>query len=121
MSERNRIDLSAIDAMLDAGRRERLVSRINAAARSELARRSRQAGVLSLISRWAWPTVAAASLAAVVSGAALVLTRNRVLAADSTDGVVQFLGITDPVAVWLDAERPPTEADVIALIEGGER
>lgn len=118
MIERNRIDLSVVDPM-DDGRWERLVTRINAAARPELARRARQAGVLGLLSRWAWPTVAAAGLAAVISGAALVLTRDRALAAESTDGVVQFLGITEPVAVWLDIERPPTAADVIVLVEGG--
>lgn len=118
MIERNRIDLSTVDPM-DARRWERLVARINAAARPELGRRARQAGVLGLLSRWAWPTVAAASLAALISGAALVLTRDHVLAAESTDGVVQFLGITEPVAVWLDVDRPPTAADVIVLVEGG--
>lgn len=121
MIERDRLDLSAVDPTRDAARWERLIARINAAARPELARRSRQAGVLSLLSRWAWPTMAAAGLAAVLSGAALALTRSRVLAADSTDGVVQFLGIADPVAVWLDAERSPSARDVIVLVEGGEQ
>lgn len=50
MMERNRIDLSTVDPM-DIGRWERLVTRINAATRPELARRARQAGVLSLLSR----------------------------------------------------------------------
>lgn len=119
MMEGNRIDLSAIDPTLEPERWERLVVRINVAARLELARRSRQAGVLGLLSRWAWPTVAAAGLAAILSGAALAVTQNRVLAAESTDGVVQFLGITEPIAGWLDADRPPTAADVIVLVEGG--
>lgn len=119
MIERNRIDLTAIDPTLDTERWERLVARINFAAQAELVRRSRQSGVLGLLSRWAWPTVAAASLAVIISGAALTLTRDRALAAESTDGVVQLLGITEPVALWLEVDRPPTAADVIVLVEGG--
>jgi hypothetical protein len=119
--DNEKLDLSILDPTRDALRWERLIKRITHEAQPELARRVSQGGVLSLLGHWAWPTLAAACMAAVVSGAALALTRERVQAAESTDGVVHFLGIAEPVAVWLDTDRSPTKEDVILLVEGGER
>jgi hypothetical protein len=117
----DKLDLSPLDPSLDELRWQRLIARIVGDARPELARRAAQGGVLSLLGNWAWPTLAAAGLAAVVSGAALAFARDPAAAAESTDGIVHFLGIAEPVAIWLDAERAPTKEDVILLVEGADQ
>jgi hypothetical protein len=112
------LDLSPLDPSRNAARWERLIGRIMENARPELARRATDAGVLSLLGNWAWPTLAAAGLAALLSGAALALTRHPARGAENTDGIVHFLGIAEPVAIWLDTERAPTSEDVMLLVEG---
>ncbi len=118
--DREMLDLSSLDPSRNVTRWERLIGRIMERARPELALRSSDSGVLSLLGKWAWPALAAAGVVAVVSGAALALTRRQVQDADITDGIVHFLGIAEPVSVWLDTERAPTTDDVILLVEGGD-
>jgi hypothetical protein len=118
--EIDRLDLAPLDPTRDAVRFERTIAGIMERAAPELARRAAP-GVLGLVGNWAWPTLAAAGLAALLSGAALALANNRAQAAENIDGVVHFLGIADPVAAWLDADRAPTTEDVIQLVEGADR
>jgi hypothetical protein len=116
-----KLDLTPLDPSRDAMRWEQLVARITERAQPELARRSSHTGVLSLLGNWAWPTLAAAGVAAILSGAALALARTNVQADDNSEGIVHALGLPETVTSWLDAERPPTTSDLILVLEGESR
>lgn len=116
-----KLDLSPLDPSRDEAHWERLIGRITERARPELARRAAQAGVLSLLGNWAWPALAAAGIAAVLSGAALAVGRSQLPGLDRTDGIIHALGLGEPVTTWLDSERAPTTSDLILAIEGDSR
>jgi len=118
--EEDRLDLRPLDRMADPERVEALVSAIVAAAAPELARRASGGGLLAVLGGWAWPTLAAASLAAAVSAAALFSGRPAATAGPmvATAGpVVTALELSEPVALWVDGNRGPTTADLVLAVE----
>lgn len=120
----DRIDLTPIDALADPARVESLVAAINEAAARELERRAAGGGVLAVLGGWAWPTLAAASLAAVVSAAALLSIKSTPAngtALEIAGPVLEALELSEPVALWLDANRGPTTADLVMVLEGEGR
>jgi hypothetical protein len=125
--EEDRLDLRPLDRMADPERVEALVSAIVAAAAPELARRASGGGLLAVLGGWAWPTLAAASLAAAVSAAALfsgrpAATAGPTVASVTTAGpVVTALELSDPVALWVDGNRGPTTADLVLAVERDAR
>jgi anti-sigma-K factor RskA len=112
-----RLDLSPLDPAADRLRWERSVRAILMRAQPELDRRAARTGVLGMLGHWAWPTLSAAAIAAVVSGAALALVRTE-QPPSFIGGVVQALNLAEPVAAWLDEDRPPRTSDLVLLIEG---
>lgn len=122
--EEDRLDLKPLDRMADPERVEALVSAIVAAAAPELARRASGGGLLALLGGWAWPTLAAASLAAAVSAAALVSERPAPAAGTTVANagpVVTALELSEPVALWVDGNRGPTTADLVLAVERDSR
>lgn len=119
----DRLDLSPLDSLADPARMEALVAAIAAGAAPELARRAAGGGgLLAVLGTWAWPTLAAASLAAVLSAAALLSGRNGPAGVQAngpalTGPVVTALQLADPVAAWLDGNRGPTTADLVLALE----
>jgi hypothetical protein len=114
--EDDRLDLSALDPAADRLRWERLIRDVLHRAEPELARRSSGSGVLGMLGNWAWPTLSAAALAAIMSGAALswyVPAEPVVIS-----GVVDALNLPEPVSTWLSEERAPERADLVLLIQG---
>jgi hypothetical protein len=116
----DRIDLRPIDSLADAARYEALVAAIGAAAGPELARRT-SGGLLATLGAWAWPTLAAASLAAAVSAGALLSSRTAPAEPSVASAVVEALDVNTPVALWLDGNRGPTTADLVLALEGEGR
>lgn len=119
--EGERLDLSPLDAPLSDARRERMVEHILRRVRPELARRAARAGLLGTLGDWLWPAMAAAALAAVLSGAVLSRTMNGIDGAAFAGGVVPALDVEDPVSAWLDEERSPQVSDLILALERGGR
>jgi hypothetical protein len=122
--EEERLDLTPLDRMADPERVEALVSAIVAAAAPELARRASGGGLLAVLGGWAWPTLAAASLAAAVSAAALFSGRPAPVAGTtvaSAGPVVTALELSEPVALWVDGNRGPTTADLVLAVESDGR
>jgi len=118
--EEDRLDLTPLDRLADADRMEGLVAEIVAAAAPELARRAAGGGLLAVLGGWAWPTLAAASLAAAVSAAALFSARSAPASAatvGSAGPVVTALELSEPVTLWLDGARGPTTADLVLALE----
>jgi hypothetical protein len=116
-----KLDLSPLDPSRDEVHWERLIGRITDLARPELSRRAAQVGVLSLLGNWAWPTLAAAGIAAVLSAGALAVGRGPLQVLERTEGIVHALDLAEPVTTWLDSERAPTKSDLILAIEGESR
>lgn len=110
----DRLDLSALDPTQDNERWESLIAAIRERAAPELALRSERS-VIGVLGYWAWPVLAAASLIALLSGGALALLRPTPVYA----GVVEALGLSEPVAVWLQQNAVTTDDLLIAL--GGDR
>lgn len=117
MSKDSGIDLSPLDPSAEPERWERLVRAITERAAPELARRAQQAGVLSILGRWVWPTLAAATLAAVISGAVLATAQQT--QSEVPGGIADAIGLPEPVASWIEEGRGPTGADLLAVMEGG--
>jgi hypothetical protein len=113
------IDLRALDATADELHWERLVRAISARAAPELARRAAagNVGVLTMLGRWAWPAMAAASIMAVLAGGVLARVH---LAQPLASGrpVLESLQLSAPISTWLDEERSPTATDLIMALEG---
>jgi hypothetical protein len=122
--EEDRLDLTPLDRLADPERVEVLVGEIMVAARPELARRAAGGGILAVLGGWAWPTLAAASLAAAVSAAAL-FTAQHAAAPETTVAsagpVVTALNVSEPVALWLEGNGGPTTADLVLAVEGDSR
>lgn len=114
-----RLDLTALDPTMSEERWERMIEGILARARPELVRRAARAGLLGVLGDWAWPALAAAALAAVVSGAVLARAADGGDVGIPVGGVVPALGVAEPVSVWLDEGRGPQVHDLIVALEGG--
>jgi hypothetical protein len=118
-----RLDLSPLRSGPDADREDRLVGAIMRRAAPELTRRASRAGVLGMLGNWMWPTLAAAAVAALISGTVLARVQS-----DTDDvgglllgGVVPALGLAEPVSAWLDEGRAPHVSDVVLALEGDPR
>lgn len=118
-----RLDLSPLRGGPDADREDRLVSAIMRSAAPELTRRASRAGVLGMLGNWMWPALAAAAVAALISGTVLARVQS-----DTDDvgglllgGVVPALGLAEPVAAWLDEGRAPQVSDIVLALEGDPR
>ena len=116
--ENDKFDLTPLDPMTDRIHYERRVRAILDAAAPELARRAENAGLLALVGAWSRPVLAAAALIALAIGGALFSNRQLMQRPGATNGMVQALGVAEPVAVWLDEERPPSMNDLMRQIEG---
>jgi hypothetical protein len=114
MMEQERLDLSALDPCGDAVHWESMIAAIMGRAGPELSLRSEQ-GVVSVLGKWAWPLLAAASLVALLSGGALTLLRPS----DATGGVVQALRLEEPVSLWLEEGGSVTTGDLLAALDRG--
>lgn len=108
-----RLDLSPLDPTLDEVGWRRLAARIRERAAPELARRASREGVLGTLGHWAWPTVAAAALVALMSASALALVRPR----EAMSHMVQAFDLDEPVSVWLEQGRSPTMDDLVLALE----
>jgi len=117
------LDLRSLDSLADPARFEAVAAGIALAASPELARRAAGGGsLLAVLGAWAWPTLAAASLAAVVSAAALLSVEQSPASEPMfTGGVVQALQLAEPVALWIDSNRRPTTADLVLVLEAEGR
>jgi hypothetical protein len=118
MMDRKPMDLRPLDPTQDELRWERLVRAISARAAPELARRSAgNVGLLTMLGRWAWPTMAAASVMAVFAGG--VLARAHSIQPDTSGRpVLESLQLSAPISTWLGEERSPTATDLVMALEG---
>lgn len=116
----DRLDLTALDPTADRARSERLVARIMERAAPELRRRAARDGLFGALADWAWPALSAAAVLAVISGAALALTRQQVSADDGIMTVVEALQLAEPMSLWISENRTPTTSDLIFALDGGE-
>lgn len=110
-----RVDLSPLDPAEDRLGYERLVRRILNAADPELARRARAAGPLALVAGWARPAIAAAAIIAAVALGGLTATQRAPV--QSSDSMVDALGVPEPAAQWLEYEREPNADDLVLAME----
>ena len=116
----DRLDLTALDPTADGARFDGMVARIMERAAPELRRRSARDGLFGALADWAWPALSAAAVLAVISGAALALTRQQVSADDGIVTVVDALELAEPMSRWIVEQRTPTTSDLIFALEGGE-
>lgn len=114
--EPERVDLSALDPVLDRLGYERLVRRIMDAAGAELARRAAPPTALSLVGGWARPMLTAAAVVAVLAAGILAATE-RAGADGAEPSFVEALGVPAPAADWLTEGREPTRADLVLAME----
>lgn len=112
-----RIDLSPLDPAADQLAYERFVRRIMDAAGLELGRRAREAGPLTLVAAWARPTLAAASIVAVLAAGAILATDRPDSGATAGGTVVDALGVPQPAATWLEDGREPDARDLVLAME----
>lgn len=117
MRGNHRLDLTPLDPTRDRDRWERLVYAITRRAAPELARRAQEFGVLSILGRWVWPTLAAAALAGIISGA--VLANGGSAEAEALGGIADALGLDDPLASWIEEGRGPETGDLLLVLERG--
>jgi hypothetical protein len=117
MMEGERLDLTALDPSVDGERWEVLIAAILQRAGPELALRAERGTVVSVLGRWAWPVLAAASLVALLSGGALTLLRPQ----EAFGTVLQSLRLSEPVALWLEDGGPITTGDVLIALDEGVR
>lgn len=113
-----RMQLAPLDPMTDRVHYERLVHAILDAAAPELARRAENAGLLALVGAWSRPVLAAAAMIALAIAGALFSNRELIQRPGATNGMVQALGVAEPVAIWLDEERSPSMNDLMRQVEG---
>lgn len=120
-----RFELSALDPFSDPAKGDAFVRGVMERSALELARRRRSASdalrggngsVLSILAGWARPALAAAAIAAAVSGVALQMAREEA-AADA--GVIEALALPTTVESWLVEDRAPTTSDLILTMEEG--
>lgn len=114
--ERQPVDLTALDAMSDRLRFERVVRRVMTAAAPELERRTALYAPLVLLGAWARPVLAAAAVVAVLAGSVLVMTE-RDGAPEASQVTAEDLGVPAPASEWLAEGREPTKADLVLAME----
>jgi hypothetical protein len=114
--EEQPVDLTALDAMSDRLRFERMVRRVMTAAAPELRRRAAGQAPLALLGAWARPMLAAAAVVAVLAGGVLMATE-RAGAAAAPLVTAEDLGVPAPAADWLAEGREPTRADLVLAME----
>lgn len=107
-----RIDFESLDPTADPARFDELVRAIRDHAAGELMRRRAQGTVIGQIARWRRPFLAAASVAAVISGAVLWQTRNGRSSGSATD-VADALGLPGALATWVQGEGTPTVGQLL--------
>jgi hypothetical protein len=112
--EPERMDLGPLDPAADARAYERLVRRVMDAAAPELERRARRTGPLGIVTAWARPTLAAASIVAAFAAGALLSTDRT---GPMVPGSVEALGVPDPAAEWLEDGREPDAGDLVLAME----
>jgi hypothetical protein len=118
MTDKNPLDLRPLDPTLDELRWERLVRAISARAAPELARRAAgNVGVLTMLGRWAWPTMAAASVMAVLAAGVLARAHAPEPFASGRP-ILESLQLSAPISTWLGEERSPTATDLVMALEG---
>jgi hypothetical protein len=117
--EDDRLDLSALDPAADRLRWERSIRAVMRRAEPELTRRAAGTSILGTLGNWAWPTVAAAAIAAIMSGAALAFNGTVAEPAVGPSSLIDAFNLPEPVSSWLDEGRSPERADVVLLIQGG--
>jgi anti-sigma-K factor RskA len=117
--EDDRLDLSALDPAADRLRWERLIRDVMRRAEPELTRRTTGTGVLGMLGNWAWPTLSAAAVAAIMSGAALALNRAQSEPV-MVGSLIEAFHLPEPVSTWLDEDRSPERADLVLLIQQGD-
>lgn len=116
--DRNPIDLRPLDPTQDQLRWERLVRAISERAAPELARRAAgNLGVLTMLGRWAWPAMAAASITALLAGGVLARAHSAEPFASGRP-VLESLQLSAPISTWLGEERSPTATDLVMALEG---
>jgi hypothetical protein len=113
----DRLDLSSMDSLSEPARFDALVGSIHERAMPELARRAARGTVFGILGNWAWPTLAAASLVAVLSGGALALARPPA----SWVPVLQALRVSEPLPSWLEEGRAADTTDLLLALEGDTR
>lgn len=109
------IDLSAIDPSADATTFERTIASITTAAADRLAARRAKMDAIVLLARWRRPMLAAAAVAALISGTILATVRvPDYSVAPQTDGIAEAMGVPAAVAQWMAGDRLPTTADLLS-------
>lgn len=116
----DRLDLSALDPTADGEHFDGVVARIMERASPELKRRAAREGLFGALADWAWPALSAAAVLALISGAALAMTRQQVSAEESFVTVLDAMELAEPVSRWIVEERTPTTSDLILALEGGD-
>jgi len=106
-----RIDLESLDPFADARYREAVLASVMYRARDELARRREKFRLLGVLAQWARPALTAAAVAALIS---LVTIERTAQAEEATPtGVIEELGLPDPVAQLLIVDGTPDESDIV--------
>ena len=109
------IDLSAIDPSAHATTFERTIGSITAAATDQLAARRANVDAIVLLARWRRPMLAAAAIAALISGTILATVRvPDSFVAPETDGIAEAMGVPAAVAQWMASDQLPTTADLLS-------
>ncbi len=109
------IDLSAIDPSTDTARFERTIASITTAAADQLAARRTNADAIVLLARWRRPMLAAAAIAALISGTIMATVRvPDYSVAPETDGIAEAMGVPAAVAQWMAGDQLPTTADLFS-------
>ena len=118
-----RMDLTPLDPARDPDRYERLVGAVTDAAAMELARRRLRTTAIGQVARWYRPMLAAA--AAIAIAAVTVLTQvDSGETGESDAGYADLavaLGFPQGFANLIDAEAPPTTADLLESTVEGSR
>ena len=109
------VDLSAIDPSTDATTFERTIASITTAAADQLAARRANVDAIVLLAHWRRPMLAAAAVAALISGTILATVRvPDSFVAPETDGLAEAMGVPAAVAQWMAGDQLPTTADLFS-------
>jgi len=121
-TDREALDLSALDPIVGTSEWAELVARIVRAAEPELHRRAEAASSpLTVLAGWSRPILAAAAVVALLAVGALARDGmgDGPLAEASGGELPELLGLPSPVSAWLSEERSPTTNDVVLAFEEG--
>lgn len=116
------LDLSSLDATAGAGRLDRLVDGVMAAAAAELARRRAAPSIWDLITRWRRPVLAMSGALALGVLAVFLLVHPRATAAAAGVAatatqvtLAEAAGVPREWVRWEQADRNPTPAELLAM------